>query len=374
MPLPHDRPLRAPSAGDEPPQPRPRGQIGLPDAAGAEPCTGRMLVTGATGFVGCHVARLLAAQDIELRVLARPGSRRDNLSDLPPDRTQIVEGDLTDPASLRAALEGCSRLYHVAADYRLWSKDPRELYRANVDGTRSILQAARDAGVRRVVYTSTVGALGIPHDGSPGTETTPVHEADMIGHYKRSKFLAEAEAARFAAEGFDVVIVNPSTPVGENDIKPTPTGQIIVDFLNRRVPAYVDTGLNLIDVRDAAAGIVLAGEHGRAGERYILGNRNITLKDLLGMLAGITGLPAPRVKLPYAVAWLAVGAENLFADYILRRAPAHPFEGVKMARHTMFFSPAKAVRELHLPQSPVEEALRRAVDWFRANGYVSASG
>jgi dihydroflavonol-4-reductase len=196
----------------------------------------------------------------------------------------------------------------------------------------------------------------------------------MIGHYKRSKFLAEAEALKFAAAGLNVVIVNPSTPVGENDIKPTPTGRIIVDFLNRRLPAYVDTGLNLIDVRDVAAGIVLAGEQGRSGERYILGNRNVTLKAMLDLLAEITGLPAPRVRMPYAAAWLAVGIENLVADRILRREPAHPFEGVKMARHRMFFDASKAVRELGLPQSPVEDALRRAVEWFRANGYVNASG
>jgi dihydroflavonol-4-reductase len=335
---------------------------------------GPSLVTGATGFVGCHVAQLLASRGEKIRVLVREGSRRENLAGLPADLAEIVTGDLTDPKSLHDAMRGCSRLYHVAADYRLWSKDPGELYRANVDGTRSLLEAARDAGVERVVYTSTVGALGIPKDGTPGTEDTPVRESDMIGHYKRSKFQAEAEAARFAAEGMDLVIVNPSTPVGEQDIKPTPTGQIIVDFLNRRLPAYVDTGLNLIDVRDVAAGIVLAGEHGRAGERYILGNLNVSLKQMLEMLAAITAMPAPKVRLPYAVAWLAVGAENLFMEHILRREPAHPFEGVKMARYTMFFDPAKAVRELGLPQSPVPAALRRAVEWFRANGYVKGSG
>jgi dihydroflavonol-4-reductase len=332
------------------------------------------LVTGATGFVGSHVARLLTARGQRIRVLVRRESRLDNLSGLPDDLCERVLGDLTDPASLRAALQGCSRLYHIAADYRLWSKDPRELYRANVDGTRSLLQAARDAGVERVVYTSTVGALGIPRDGTPGTEESPVREADMIGHYKRSKFLAEVEAARLASDGLDVVIVNPSTPVGEADIKPTPTGQIIVDFLNRHLPAYVDTGLNLIDVRDAAAGIVLAGERGRSGQRYILGHRNLTLKAMLELLAEITGQPAPRVKMPYAAAWVAVGIENLFTSYVLRRPPAHPFEGVKMARHAMFFDASKAVRELGLPQSSVRDALQRAVEWFRARGYVNRSG
>ena len=267
-------------------------------------------------------------------------------------------------------MQGCDTLYHVAADYRLWAKDPQELYRANVDGTRQLLEIAKSAGLRKIVYTSTVGALGIPHDGASGNEDTPVTVANMIGHYKRSKFLAEEAARQFAAEGLPVVIVNPSTPIGERDIKPTPTGQIIVDFLNRKMPAYVDTGLNLIDVRDCAAGILLAGERGRIGERYILGNRNTSMQEMLEMLAAITDLPAPKMKMPYALAWLAVGAENVVMDRLLNRAPAHPFEGVKMARHKMFFDASKAVRELGLPQSPVEDALKRAVEWFRANGYV----
>jgi len=328
------------------------------------------LVTGATGFVGCHVARQLAERGEKMRLLVRASSRRDNIEALDSRLVEVVCGDLTDAASLRDALHGCDTLYHVAADYRLWSKDPQELYRANVDGTRSLLQAAGDAGVTKIVYTSTVGALGIPHDGTPGTESTPVSEADMIGHYKRSKYLAEQEALRFAEQGLPIVIVNPSTPVGENDIKPTPTGQIILDFLNRRLPAFIDTGLNLVDIRDVAAGIILAGEKGQVGERYILGNRDMSLREMLGTLATITGMPAPRIQMPYAVAWLAVGIENVIAERILHRAPAHPFEGVRMARHKMYFSAEKAVRELGMPQSPVEQALRRAVDWFRANGYV----
>jgi len=328
------------------------------------------LVTGATGFVGCHVARQLAERGEKMRLLVRASSRRDNIEALDSRLVEVVCGDLTDAASLRDALHGCDTLYHVAADYRLWSKDPQELYRANVDGTRSLLQVAGDAGVTKIVYTSTVGALGIPHDGTPGTESTPVSEADMIGHYKRSKYLAEQEALRFAEQGLPIVIVNPSTPVGENDIKPTPTGQIILDFLNRRLPAFIDTGLNLVDIRDVAAGIILAGEKGQVGERYILGNRDMSLREMLGTLATITGMPAPRIQMPYAVAWLAVGIENVIAERILHRAPAHPFEGVRMARHKMYFSAEKAVRELGLPQSPVEQALRRAVDWFRANGYV----
>ena len=328
------------------------------------------LVTGATGFVGFHVAQQLVARGERPRVLARPSSRQDNIQALGANAVDVAWGDLTDSESLRSALRGCDTLYHVAADYRLWARDPQELYRANVDGTRQLLEIARDEGVRKIVYTSTVGALGIPHDGTSGDETTPVSEANMIGHYKRSKFQAEEVARQFANDGLPVVIVNPSTPVGERDIKPTPTGQIIVDFLNRKMPAYVDTGLNLIDVRDCANGILQAGERGKIGERYILGHRNTSMREMLGMLADITGLPAPRVQMPYALAWLAVGVENIVVDRIMGRAPAHPFEGVKMARHKMFFDASKAVKELGLPQSPVEDALRRAVEWFTANGYV----
>jgi len=320
--------------------------------------------------VGCHVARELVGRGVSVRALVRANSRRDNLSRLDPRLLEQFEGDLTDAESLRSAVKGCDILYHVAADYRLWARDPQELYRANVQGTRDLLQSALDGGITKVVYTSTVGALGIPHDGTPGTETTPVTERDMIGHYKRSKFLAEEEARAFVAKGLPIIITNPSTPVGENDIKPTPTGQIIVDFLNRKMPAYVDTGLNLIDVHDVALGTILAGERGKVGERYILGNRNLKLKEMLGILAAITGIPAPKVKMPYFAAYLAVGIENLVVDKLLHRAPAHPFEGVKMAKHKMFFDASKAVQELGLPQSPVEEALARAVSWFRMNGYT----
>ncbi len=330
----------------------------------------KALVTGGTGFVGSHVARLLVERGVSIRVLARAGSRKDNLAGLNPALCEIVTGDLNDANSLREAIQGCDALYHVAADYRLWSRDPQELYRTNIEGTRALLQAALDAGVQTVVYTSTVGALGIPGDGSSGTEDTPVSEARMIGHYKRSKFLAEREALSFVAKGLPVVVTNPSTPVGEQDIKPTPTGQIIVDFLNRKMPAYLDTGLNLIDVRDVAEGTLLAGEHGKPGEKYILGNRNMTLKEILETLSQITGVPAPKIQIPYPVAYLAVGLEQIFTTQVLRRAPAHPFEGVKMAKHRMFFDASKAVRELGLPQSPIEEALRRAVEWYQANGYV----
>ncbi len=330
----------------------------------------KALVTGGTGFVGSHVARLLVERGVAIRALARPNSRKDNLQNLDPRLCEIVAGDLNDPASLQQAIQGCDALYHVAADYRLWSPDPQELYKTNIEGTRALLQAALSAGVQTVVYTSTVGALGIPSDGTAGTEETPVSEAKMIGHYKRSKFLAEQEALSFVAKGLPVVVTNPSTPVGEQDIKPTPTGQIIVDFLNRKMPAYLDTGLNLVDVRDVAEGTLLAGERGKPGEKYILGNRNMTLKEILDTLAQITGIPAPKVQIPYPVAYLAVGAESLFVTKVLRRTPAHPFEGVKMAKYRMFFDASKAVRELGLPQSPIEEALQRAVAWYQANGYV----
>ena len=335
-------------------------------------CSDVILVTGATGFIGHHVAKLLVERGRKIRVTVRASSRTENIDCLNPEFVEKAEADLTNPESLKSALHGVKTLYHVAADYRLWAKDPQELYRANVDGTRALLQIAKEAGVEKIVYTSTVGALGIPKDGTSGTESTPVSEANMIGHYKRSKFLAEQVAQEFASGGLPLVIVNPSTPVGENDIKPTPTGQIILDFLNRKLPAYVDTGLNLIDVRDCAEGILLAGERGRIGERYILGNQNVSLREMLEMLSEITGLPAPKVKLPYQFAYVAVGIENLIAEHIFHKAPEHPFEGVKMAKYKMFFDASKAVNELGLRQSDVRLALKRAVDWFRANGYVKS--
>jgi dihydroflavonol-4-reductase len=325
------------------------------------------LVTGGTGFVGFHVARLLVERGTPVKALARASSKKDNLLQLDPGLLTIVDGDLRNPDSLARAMEGCDTLYHVAADYRLWSANPQELYDSNVGGTRFILEAARTAGIQRTVYTSTVGALGIPRDGSPGNETTHVTEADMIGHYKRSKFLAEQEALKFALSGMHVVIVNPSTPVGENDIKPTPTGKIIVDFLNGKLPAYLNTGLNLVDVRDVAAGMLLAAERGVSGQKYILGCQNTSMKEMLEMLAAITGRRAPAIQMPYGVAYTFVGLENLAAG-ILKREPAHPFEGVKMAKHHMYFDASRAVNELGLPQSSVKEALARAVEWFQTHG------
>jgi dihydroflavonol-4-reductase len=324
------------------------------------------LVTGGTGFVGAHVARTLLARGTAVRCLVRPGGRRANLEGL---RVELAEGDLTEPASLLRAVAGIDTLYHCAADYRLWAKDPRELHHANVGGTENILRAAAEAGVRRVVYTSSVGALGLAPGGSPADETTPVFREKIVGHYKKSKYDAERVAEIWAGRGLPVIIVNPSTPVGELDIRPTPTGQMIVDFLNGRIPAYVDTGLNLVDVRDVARGHLLAAEKGRPGEKYILGNRNMTLKEILETLARRTGLPAPTVRLPHAVP-LAAAAVTTWVAGLTGRPPRVSLESVRMSRHRMFFDAGKAVRELGLPQTPVEEALDRAVAWFREKGYV----
>jgi len=324
------------------------------------------LVTGGTGFVGSHVVRALLEKGRRVRALVRPQSRRENLEGLP---VEIATGDLTDPGSLPAALSGVDTLYHVAADYRLWTADPGELYRANAGGTESLFAAAAKARVSRVVYTSSVAALGLTADGSPADETTPVDRAKIIGHYKKSKYDAERVAEAWAARGLPVVIVNPSTPIGERDIKPTPTGQLIVDFLNRRLPAYVDTGLNLIDVRDVAAGHLAAAERGRPGERYILGHRNMTLKEILDLLASLTGLPAPTVRLPHWIP-LAAAAVTTGIAQVTRRPPRVSLESVRMSTHRMFFDPSRAVRELGLPQTPVEQPLSRAVAWFREHGYV----
>jgi dihydroflavonol-4-reductase len=327
------------------------------------------LVTGATGFVGYHTAALLVERGEKVRLLVRPSSRLSNVNELDPALVELVVGDLADVESLTRAAAGCEMVYHVAADYRLWSANPQELYQSNVAGSLNVLDAARLAGARRVVYTSTVGALGHLADGGAANEESPVSEADMVGHYKLSKFRAEQEVIKRAADGQDVVIVNPSTPVGDHDIKPTPTGQIIVDFLNGKMPAYMDTGLNLVDVRDVAVGIVLAGEKGVCGRKYILGCENLTLKQILDTLAKISGRPAPRVRMPYVAAFAAVGLENVAAR-VLGRAPAHPLDGVRMARHPMFFDASRAVLELGMPQTPVACALERAVNWFYSNGYI----
>jgi dihydroflavonol-4-reductase len=327
----------------------------------------RSLVTGGTGFVGANLVRQLLADGDRVRVLARVGGDRRALEGCD---VEIVEGDLLDPASVRRAAAGMERVYHVAADYRLWAPDPSALFRANVDGTRHVLEAAVRAGASRIVYTSTVGVLGIPKDGRPGDEATPVSLADMVGPYKASKFVAEEVARELAARGAPVVIVNPSAPIGPWDVKPTPTGQMVVDFLRGKMVASLDTGLNIAHVRDVARGHILAAERGRIGERYVLGHVNMTLLEIFRALARLTGLPAPRFRVPYAVAWLAAAGMEGVAR-LTGRAPAVPLTAVRMARKRMFFSVDKAVRELGLPQTPAERALSDAVDWFVARGYAA---
>lgn len=329
----------------------------------------KVFLTGATGFIGASLARELLAEGYEVRALVRPGSDRRNLSGLD---VEPWEGDLRDAASLEAGLKGCDELYHTAADYRLWTKDPAAMYAANVDGTRNILSAALKAGVSRAVYTSSVGTLGNPGNGIPGDEATPVSFEDMVGHYKKSKFLAEREAEKFVPRGLPLVIVNPSTPVGPRDVKPTPTGKIVVDFLNRKMPAYLDTGLNIIDVEDCARGHILAARKGRIGEKYILGCTNLTLRDIFLLLQEISGLAAPKVRLPY-LPILTAAYVNEALSKLTGKEPLIPLAGVLMAKKFMYFDSAKAVRELGLPQRPVKEALARAVEWFTTEGYVKAS-
>lgn len=321
----------------------------------------KALVTGATGFVGSAVARRLLRDGHSVRVLARAGSDRSNLRGLNVD---VAEGDLTKPDSLLPACAGCDALFHVAADYRLWAPDPAELYRANVDGTRAMLEAARRVGVKRIVYTSSVATLGIPKDGTPGSETTPVTVDDMIGHYKRSKFLAEEVARQFAAEGAPVIIVNPSTPIGPYDIKPTPTGRIVRDAMSGRLPAYVDTGLNIVHVEDVAEGHWLAYERGVVGERYILGGFNMSLREVLTEIADIAGRSPPRVRLPHAAVMPVAYVAEAWAR-LTGKPPIATVEEVRMSKKRMFFSSAKAQRELGYTARPARLALEDAVRWFR---------
>ena len=329
----------------------------------------RALVTGGTGFVGSQVVRVLVEDGVDVRVLARSGSDRRALADLP---VEVATGDLADPVSLKAPLQGVEVLYHVAADYRLWAPDPAVLYRVNVGGTRALLLAAGAAGVSRIVYTSSVGTLGLPPDGRPGTEESPVRFEDMVGDYKRSKFLAEREAEAAAARGLPVGIVNPSAPIGPWDWKPTPTGRMLVDYLKGRMLAYLDTGLNLVHVQDVARGHLLAAARGRPGERYILGHGegNLPLRAIFERLAPYTGIRAPRVRLPHRAA-LAIGAGAEWVARFRGTEPAVVRTAVRMAAKRMFFDPSKALRELGLPQTPVDQALRDAVDWFWANGYAA---
>ncbi len=327
----------------------------------------RALVTGATGFVGAAVARALLRDGWQVRALARSGSDRGNLRDLP---LEVAVGDLTDRSSLERAAAGCQGLFHVAADYRLGAPDPAQLYRTNVEGTRNILQAARRAGVERTVYTSSVATIGIPADGTPGDEQSPSALGTMIGHYKRSKFLAEEAALLEARSGLSVVIVNPSTPVGPGDVKPTPTGQLVLDAAAGRMPAYVDTGLNIVHVDDVAAGHLLAFHRGRVGERYILGGVDMSLREILGEIARIVGRKPPQIRLPYAAVLPIACVAELVAK-VSGRSGRVTLEGVRMSRKRMFFSSAKAVQELGYRWRPPAEAFADAVSWFRERGLLA---
>jgi len=321
------------------------------------------LVTGASGFLGWHVARVLLDRGYRVRALVRPGSHVTDLD------LETVAGDLRDPASLARAAAGCGLVFHAAADYRLWARHPADLYRSNVDGTRNLLEAARNCGAERVVYTSTVGCIGIPHGGI-GDETTPVALEDMVGHYKRSKFLAERIALEFARDGLPVVVVNPTAPIGDHDVKPTPTGKIVLDFLKGDMPAFIDTGLNVLDVRDCAEGHLLACERGRAGERYILGSENLTLAAILGKLARIAGRKPPTVRLPYALAWCAGVCSTAWAG-ISGQPPRVPLDAVRMGRKKMWVTHQKAAQELGFHPAPADAALARAVAWFQGAAFTA---
>jgi dihydroflavonol-4-reductase len=327
----------------------------------------KAFVTGATGFVGSHVARVLLEKGADLRLLVRCSSNLKNIEGLNAER---VVGDLRDPESLEKSMSGCDAVFHVAADYRLWVRDPEQMYRANVEGTRALLKAAQKSGVRRVVYTSSVATMGFTSNGHLADEDSPVSLERMIGPYKRSKFMAEQVAMEAGRNGMDVVTVNPTTPVGDSDIKPTPTGRIVVDFLKKKFPAYVDTGLNLVDVDECARGHVEAFEKGKSGERYILGGENLTLKQILDKLGAITGLPSPKIKVPYVVALATGVVDEMVTGRLLGKEPRATIDAVRMGRKKMFVTSAKAERDLGWKQVPVDDALRRAVEWFQKNGYA----
>jgi dihydroflavonol-4-reductase len=327
----------------------------------------KVFLTGATGFVGHHVAKALAAEGADLRLLVRKTS---NLRNLEGIRGDTVVGDLADPEPIKDALEGCDAVMHVAADYRLWIPDPAAMYKANVDGTRELLRLAREAQVPRFVYTSSVATMHFRTDGIVINEDTPVSLDDMVGHYKRSKFMAEQEALRAAEGGQQVVILNPTTPVGPNDWKPTPTGRIFVDFLNRKFPAYVDTGLNLVDVSEVARTHVAALTAGQPGRRYILGGENLTLKQILDKMSAITGIPSPKTKIPFAIAATYAFFEEWITGRMRGKEPRATLEEVRMGRKKMFASSARAQQELGFRIVPVYVAMRAAIDWFRANGYA----
>jgi dihydroflavonol-4-reductase len=324
-------------------------------------------VTGGTGFLGSSVVRKLLDKGAKVKSLARASSDLSNLEGLD---IEIVQGDLTDAASWSSALEGCDVVFHVAADYRLWVPDPERMFEINVQGTKQVLDAAIEKNVDKIVYTSTVGALAYPEEGEVSNEESEPSHEDMVGPYKQSKFEAELVARKLAADGHPIVIVLPSTPIGPGDIKPTPTGKVIVDCLNGKMPGYVNTGLNLIDVRDCAEGHLLAAEKGQSGGRYILGNRNITLKEMLEIVSKYAGIKPPRFQIPYAIAYTYALLDTFVADYITKKPPVAPVVGVKLASHYMYFDASKAVNELGLPQNPLEDALHDAVDWFREKAYL----
>lgn len=330
----------------------------------------KVFVTGATGFVGAHVARHLADQGAQLRALVRKTSNLSNLHGVDAD---TVTGDLLQPEGLRSAIRGCDALMHVAADYRLWVPRPESMYASNVEGTRTLLRIAREEGVPRCVYTSSVATMGFKADGTIVDEATPVSIADMIGHYKRSKFLAEQAAIEAARTGQQVIILNPTTPVGAQDVKPTPTGRIVVDFLNRKFPAYVDTGLNIVDVSEVALAHCAALQKGRPGERYILGGENLTLKQILDKMSAITGLPSPTMRVPHGVAMTFAFFDEIVTGRIRGCEPRATVEAVRMGKKKMFASSAKAQRELGFRVTPVYEALRSAIDWFRTHGYAPSA-
>ncbi len=327
----------------------------------------KCLVTGASGFIGSNLVKALIEKGFQVRALIRRSSNSFNLKNL---NIEIRYGDLLDYKLLENALKGCAFLFHTAAHYSFWDASKDLIYRINVDGTKNILKAAVKTGIKKVVYTSTVGCIGIPKNKTPGNENTPIDLSTLSNSYKHSKYLAEKEAIKFFENGLPVVIVNPSTPIGPGDIKPTHSRKIIVDFLNRKIPAYLDTGLNLIDVRDCALGHILALEKGKPGERYILGNQNLSFHEILLLLEEITGLKSPRFKLPYSFALIAAHINEMISDYITRTLPKIPLGGVKMAKYFMYFDSTRAVKELGLPQSPVKKALADAVAWYRENGYV----
>ncbi len=327
----------------------------------------KVLVTGATGFIGFHVAKLLTEKGFYVKALVRDENDVKALKDL---GVAPVKGDIRDFDACSDALKGCQQLYHLAADYRLWVPDPAVMYAINVQGTKNLMRAALMRSVEKVVYTSTVGVLAAHADGAPSNEESSADIRDMVGHYKKSKFLAEIEVRRCVEQGLPAVIVNPSTPIGPFDRKPTPTGKIIVDFMNGKIPAFLDTGLNFVDVEDVADGHILAAQQGRVGQRYILGNRNITLREFFGILARMTGKKAPGVRLPYLPVLMAAYVNEALSTLITGKQPMIPLTGVKMAKKYMFFDCSKAIKELHMRQSPVEGAIEKAIRWFERNDYI----